>query len=540
MATIELSKKELDKLLGKTLNIEFLKSRVEMLGMPIENVDRDKITIDVSPNRPDLLSQYGVVRALKNFIKIKKSQNYSIKNSGLRVIVDSNLKNIRPYTACCIVKNLNFDEEKIRDIIQFQEKLHLTLCRNRRKAAIGIYPLEKIKFPIYFKALDPLDIKFTPLGYGSELNGHEIIDETDQGKQYGYLLQDFKLYPVFIDSNKNILSMPPILNSDLVGKINTKTRDVFIEVSGYDFNFLNKVLNIIITTMAEMKGQICNLDVIYGSKKYKLPNLETKKMKIDINYINKLLGLKLRELDVKTNLEKMGFSYNKGTVLIPPYRIDILHQFDLMEEIAIGYGYENFKPIIESFYSIAEENKFEVFKEKISNLIIGLGFLEVNMPHLTNKTNLNEKMSFDGKFIALKNALSQEYNILRSWLIPGLIEVISNNKHNECPQKIFEIGIIFGKEEKTRLAVLITHSKTNFTEIKQILDSLIGALNLKYEINETEHNSFISGRVGRVSIEGKDVAYIGEINPEVLEKCNLDLPVSAFELNLTDLFDMLK
>src|SRR3989344_8552537 len=171
MATIEISKKELETLLGKKLSLDIIKERIEMLGLPIENIEDDKIFVEVFPNRPDLLSQYGIVRALRSFIGVKKGlSTYHIKKSGLKVVVDNNLKAIRPFTACCIVKNLNFDDEKIRDIIQFQEKLHVTICRNRKKGAIGIYPLEKIKFPIHFKAMPKEEIKFTPLGFGAEMN----------------------------------------------------------------------------------------------------------------------------------------------------------------------------------------------------------------------------------------------------------------------------------------------------------------------------------------------------------------------------------
>ena len=538
MSSIEVSKREIIRLIKKEVKSEYLINRIDMIGVPVEKVEDDKLTLEVFPNRPDFLSQYGLARALRSFIGSKKGLvEYKVNKSDYKVIVDSNLKGIRPYTACCVVKNINFNDDKIRDIIQFQEKLHVTLCRNRKKAAIGIYPMEKIKFPIHFKARDPSEIKFKPLDYSGELNGLQILTELDIGKKYASLLQDLKQFPIFIDSKGNILSMPPIINSDTVGKITPKTKDVFIEISGFDIGFLKQVLNIFATTLAEMGGQIYSIEVVYSGKHDSMPDLTSKKMKIDINYINKLLGLTLKEQEIKILLEKMGFDYSKGIVSIPCYRYDVLHQFDLMEDIAIAYGYENFEPIMNSFYSISEESKNQKVKEKIIDLMIGLGFIEVSMPHLTNRVNMNEKMNSNVEFISLQSSLNQDYSILRSWLIPGLVEIISTNKHNEYPQNIFEIGTVFGKKEEIKIAGLIAHSKANFTEIKQIVESFLRTFNIKYEIKESDKElCFVPGRTAKIIVNGKEIGYLGEIHPSVIQAWQIEQPLAAFEINFNLLF----
>jgi len=216
-------------------------------------------------------------------------------------------------------------------------------------------------------------------------------------------------------------------------------------------------------------------------------------------------------------------------------------------DIAIAYGYENFKELIPHVATIAEEDKFEIFKSKISTLMVGLGLIEVSTYNLTNKESQCEKMNSDTQLIELENSISSDYNVLRSWVVPSLMEILSNNRHHEYPQKIFTIGTIFKKnnkldtniEENERLAVAIGSENTDYTEIRQILDYLFRSLGLKYEIKEVEHKSFIEGRVARVSIDGKNVAYIGEINPRVLINWELETPVTAFELNLTDLFEVI-
>ena len=92
------------------------------------------------------------------------------------------------------------------------------------------------------------------------------------------------------------------------------------------------------------------------------------------------------------------------------------------------------------------------------------------------------------------------------------------------------------KEENENLGLLSCHNNANFTEIKQILDYLFNALNLIYNLNEAENNAFIRGRAGEIICKGKKLGYIGEINPKVINNFNLEMPVSGFEINLSEVF----
>lgn len=549
MPTINISKKELEKYLGKKLPVDQLKDRISYLGTDLEGIDGDDITIEVFPSRPDMLSLQGIGRALSSFTGIKKGlRKYNVKKSEHKVIVEKSVTKYRPYTACAIVKNLKFDDEKIKEVIMIQEKLHITYGKNRKKAAIGIYPFEKIKTPIRFVAENPRNVSFIPLEGNREMNGLQILSQHPTGREYGYLLEGLDKFPFFIDANDQVLSMPPIINSHTTGKITNDTKDVFIECSGFDFNILKKCLNMIVTALADMGGEIYSMELVYGNKKMISPDLSPEKIKLDLKYMNKVLGLNLKEADVKKYLERMGYDYSKGTVFVPAYRADVMHQVDIIEDIAIAYGYEHFKEEIPNVATIGEEDKLESFKRKVANLMVGFNLLEASTYHLTNKKDLCENMMLKTDYVDIEKASSSDYNILRTWLIPSLMQVLRLNKHNEYPQKIFEIGTVFKKNEKTetgveeisRLAMVSSHTKANYTEAKQILDSLLSLLGLEYEVIEEEHNSFISGRVGRVIVKGKKVAYIGEIHPQVLENFALEMPVSGFELNLNEIYEILK
>ena len=546
MPTITLNKTVFEKLAGKNLPIEKLKDRISYLGTALESIEGDQIVVEIFPNRPDMLSEQGLARAFSSFIGVNTGlKNYDVQKSGEKVVIDKSVTSIRPYTACAIVKGLEFDDEKIREIIQIQEKMHVTYGRNRKKVAIGIYPYEKITPPIIFLAKKPEEIKFRPLESPREMTGRQILSQHPTGREYGHLLEEKEKYPIFVDSKNQILSMPPIINSHDVGKITEKTTDVFIECSGFDFEVLSKCLNMIVCALADMGGKIYSMELEYPDKKIVTPNLEPEEMKVDIDYINKRLGLKLTEQEIKQYLERMGYGYEKKKALVPAYRVDVLHQIDLAEDIAIAYGYENFTEEIPKVATIAEESKIEKFIRRIANVLVGLDLLETNTYHLMSKEELNTKMCLELLPIELENAPA-DYNCLRNWMTPSLMKVLSENKHNDYPQKIFEIGTIFKQDEtqetnvkeQKRLTVLTTHTKADYTEAKQILDFMMKALDLKYVIEETEHNSFIQGRVGRVIVEGTKVAYIGEIHPQVLENWKLEMPVSGFEINITELCEI--
>jgi len=247
MPTITVNRKVFEGLAGKKLPLEKLKDRISFLGTDLDEVTKDEITVEVFPNRPDMLSVQGFARAFAGFIGAKKGlAKYATKDSGHEVIIDKSVSGVRPYTACAIVKGIEYTDERIKEVIQIQEKLHITYGRNRRKVAIGIYPFEKIKPPIHFTAKKPSDIKFRPLESPKEMTASKILSEHQTGKDYGHLLQGCSTYPVFIDARGQILSMPPIVNSHNTGKIGPKTRDVFIECSGFDFDVMSRCLNIIV------------------------------------------------------------------------------------------------------------------------------------------------------------------------------------------------------------------------------------------------------------------------------------------------------
>ncbi len=542
MASVKFDRKIFEKEIGK-LNEE-LKNKIALFGTTIESLNEKEIELDVTPNRPDLLSYHGFRRSFLSFLGKKtglKSYALNKPEKNYEIIVSSSVKEVRPYTVCAIVKNLEFDDNKIKEIIDLQEKIHATLGRKRKKLAIGIYPLDKINLPITYEAREPDKIKFIPLESDKEMSGLQILQNHESGKAYSHLLAGKIKFPVFIDKENKILSMPPIINSEETGRVTSKTKEVFIECSGFDLNLLEKCLDIIVSIFGEMGGKIYQMKV--GGKVY--PNMKIDENPISLERVNKLLGLNLKEKEIKDLLEKMGHSYEKGIVKTPSWRTDILHEVDFIEDIAIAYGYDKFEYKIPEISTIGKENSEEIIKRKISEILIGLKLIETSNYHLTKKEDQFVKMGINEKqeknFLEVENSKT-EFNLLRKDLTHYLLKIFSENIDNEYPQKIFEIGRIFKLNSQENIEEIeklsIGCAPGNFTEVKQILDYLFKNLGLEINVKEQEkaESFFIEGRCANIIFENKIIGYLGEIHPKILRNWKIKMPVSLLEIDLSEIF----
>ncbi len=597
MPTIEISKTDLENLCRKKFKIEDLQELLENQKISLENFNKDTLTLKIEDtNRADLLSVEGISRQLKGILKkeigipiykietAKTEEFQGAKNkkflskSSFIVKVDLKVSKVRPFTACCVVKNLDFNDYFVEQIIQLQEKLTDTFGKKRKEAAIGIYDFDKIKWPITYTTFKPESLSFQPLGMSEILNLKQIIEKHEKGKEFGHLLKNLKEYPVFIDADEKVLSMPPIINSEYSGKVTKETKNVFIEVSGFDFEKVSFILNIIASALAERRGTIYSVD-LKGLNKT-TPEFKSKTKKIRIENINSLLGTKLTAREINELLFKQRFyskqdqkDKNSLIVEIPFFRKDIIHENDIIEDIAIAYGYKNLQPIEPRIYttgSILEETSI---RNNIAEKLIGLGFQEILSFVLTNEKEQFENMflSEDKNLIKIKNPVSETFTCLRSSLLPSLMKFFSNNLDKDFPQKIFELGKIVlydsKKETKTReenhLSIAISHSKANFTEILESLNYLLNKnlvsdnfkehkiqninqntknTNLqhtsdstkesKIELKPKDNPSFIPGRCAEVYLNKKLIGIIGEIHPKTLSKWKLRMPVVALEINL--------
>jgi len=550
MSVITINKKDFCRLLGKELSMQEIQERLPMVGVAWEGNTKDEFEIEVTPNRPDMLSVEGLARAFSSFMNMKTGlKEYTALKSEYFVRVDQSTERVRPFIACAVVTGIRFTDDSIKSLMDLQEKLHITHCRKRKKGAIGVHDLSQIKFPLKYTAKDP-DFKFIPLEQTEEISLKDILEKTQKGKDYAWILEGKNKYPILMDATDQVLSMPPIVNSEKT-KLHEKTENIFIDITGTDEKAINEALNIITTSLAARNGKLHSVKIKYPYKTVETPLLKKTLMNLDPKYVNKLLGTNLSNLEITVLLQRMGFNaYEESKenikVVIPCYRTDIMHQMDLVEDVAISYGYDKFKPEIPNISTIGNENPKERFAKKLRELMVGFGFQEVLTFILTNKENLFEKMNMkEIKIAETLNQKTQEYCVLRNWLTPSLMEVLWRNRHNEYPQNIFEIGDVIGLDDsesgasnRKRLAFLLSHSKANFSEIKSHVESILRNLGIeKIKFEETDSPCFISGRAAKIIANDKVIGRFGEIHPKTILNWQLEMPVCSCEMDVDLLFD---
>jgi len=549
MPTITFSLKDLQRLVGKKLEIEEVTELAHYGKGDVDSYDRetDEVKIDFGDtNLPYLWSSEGFARLIKGILGMQKGvPEIKLQKGDYQVIVDKSVAKIRPFIACFAAKGRKIDDYLLKQLVQLQEKFCETYGRRRQKVSIGLYSYKRLAFPVHYKAVSH-SIEFVPLEFKAKMSLKEILAEHPKGKEYAWILEGFDKYPALIDDKNEMMSFIPIINSNFTGKLEIGDENLFFEATGTDEEAVNLAANIFAYALADRGFGIYSAEIKYPGRKAVAPCMKSESIHIKNEQIKRLFGLELKDNEVKYLLEKAQYNYSDYKVEIPPYRQDIMHPFDVIEDIGIMYGYDNVKELPLTTYTTGSALKLNEFIDKVREIIVGIEYQEVMSAILTNKDFLYKKMNIgDFGTIEIEDFMSENYSAIRSWILPNLMEVFSKNKHVEFPQKIFEEGIVNVRKsgeiaDFNRIAIASSHEKSNYTEMRQVLDYIMKCFGLKCDIEEAEHGSFIEGRCARAIVHGKKIAYLGEINPQVLENWNLDMPVAAMELNLSEMFEVVE
>jgi phenylalanyl-tRNA synthetase beta chain len=551
MPTISCYYKDLEKLYGQKIKQEELPDILSKAKAEFKDHDEKtgelKIEL-VDTNRPDLWCVEGIARQLREAVLHKKS-DYSFFSSTPsekeKISVDVNLKNIRPYIGGFLAINIEVNDSLLTQLIQTQEKLCVNYGRNRELIAIGVYDASKIEFPLYYKGFKEKEITFAPLGFSEQMDLGEILEKHPKGQEYSKLVKKYPLCPVIMDKNKNILSFPPVINSEDLGKVVEGNEMLFVEVTGTSMESVILCTNILACNMSDRGAEIKPFYVEYEGKRVITPQNLKQIVSVEKAYLEKMLGESITTDSIIEQLSSMGFSVRASEDNIicesPPYRRDCIHPVDLVEDYAIARDYNSFRPQMPEKYTVGAVSPLVEFGDTVRMLMTGMGFEEFITYILTGKDRVFDKMRrSESGIVEVENVMTDTYSILRPSLLPVLLEIESKNLRVEFPHKIFEEGevVIYSPEEnygsKTvhNLSALVSHSSGNFSEIHSYLHSLMFYLDIPYKLEETADPSFIDGRVGKIIYSEREIGIIGEIHPEVLERFGINMPVSAFEITL--------
>ncbi len=363
----------------------------------------------------------------------------------------------------------------------------------------------------------------------------EILEEHPKGIEYAHLLSEFNKYPIIKDSNDEVASLPPIINGALT-TITEDTTDVLIDVTGLDDNAVESCLNIVAAALVERGGVIEQIEIKFPSENKIVPSMDPKVHEIENDYLLKLLGFDPGQFVIFKAFRKCGMEPelkgNSWFVKVPAYRADILHPIDLLEEVSIGIGYDEFPESLPKETLFGESLKSRKREESCREIMLGLGFQEVVTLTLTSKKMLHDYTQRENdNETEVANPVTEDYHLLRSSILPNLLELLKNNKHRELPQCVFEIGQIVKMHTNLQsLAWMQIASKNTFSQARTISDSIALRLGISGETKECDDPIFIPGR----SIEtnnGNILLKYGEIHPFSLEKFELGYPVICGEIH---------
>ncbi|MEM2202521.1 MAG: phenylalanine--tRNA ligase subunit beta [Candidatus Bathyarchaeia archaeon] len=547
MPVITLHVKRFSRFLGRPVTVEDLTKWLPWIGFDLEEIGEDYVKAEYNPNRIDFCSYAGVARALKGFLEMETGMpKYHAEEPKTTLKVDSAVATVRPYMLAAIVRDVKLDEDAVVELMDMQEDLHWGIGRDRRKASIGIHNLNAVEPPFTYTAVEPTSVKFVPLGKTEEMTPKEILEKHEKGVAYRHLVDWSPRYPLLIDKHGRVLSMPPIINGELT-RVTADTRNLFLDVTGPSLEAVEKSLKVLATALADMGGKLEKVTVHYPDRTVVSPSLEPEKMRLRLNYANKMLGLKISEAEAVKCLQKCRLdaeAVDKGVleVSIPPYRIDIMHEIDLVEEVAIGYGYYRLEPTIPATATVGEKHPANRLADTVRQIMTGLGFMEVMNFTLTNERVHYTLMRLKPKNpVRLANPVSAEYTIMREMLLPGLLKNLAENKHESYPQKLFEVSDVAKInrrletmcERRLHLAAVTCHSTANYTEIKSTCEALLANLGLtNWQIKEAKHPSFLQGRTAAIKIGDKQIGVLGEVHPQVLNNFELENPTASLEIDL--------
>lgn len=607
MPVVEVDPNELRSLTDTDKSDEELIDDLFALGLELEGrTDEGELEFEFAPDRLDRLSIEGIARSLRyQYGKDRGIYRPSTNDPDWTIEVDQSVPHDRPYVTGAVARDVNLDEQALESLIQLQEKLHATMGRGRQKGAIGIHDLTMLKGePLYeattdkagksvrYTGIEPTGDRFVPLDTNAEMTPAEVLTDHPTGATYGDIVAEYDRYPAIYD-DIGLFSFPPVINGKRT-EVTTDSRDLFIEMTGTDQWTIDRMLTIVCYALDARGATIEEVTVEYDTdspgeragETLIRPDMATKTKTVSHDRIETIVGVDFDPDEVIDLCERSGLEAKKTEpnsklayeVKVPPYRVDVLHPVDIIDDIGRAFGFNDLTPKYPDVSTVGQRHKRSRLEEAVRTTLVGLGFEDMLNFHMINEVENFERMGLPIPTVedievatntlklgsskgvhsdrdtdeevygltpaaTIKEPYSEEYTILRTWAIPSLLMVLEGNTHRAYPQNLAEVGFVAGidpaeptgVDERRVVAGVVAHHDASYEDVRGNLQALTNAYGVTLETRPTDHPSFIDGRAATVIIDDQPVGIVGEFHPEVLVEHNLEVPVAGFEFDLTAL-----
>ena len=596
MPTVEIDPDEIRELTGHPEKDDHtLRNELFALGLEYEGeTDDGEFELEFAPDRLDRLSVEGVARSLRyQYGEDRGVYIPSTNDAEWTIEVDGDVPDQRPSVTGAVVRGLDMDEAALESLIQLQEKLHATMGRQRAKGAIGVHDLTMLKgragsgtedLPpeeaddpnieaasgggksIQYTGIDENEDTFVPLDENHELTPEGVLVDHPTGTKFADLVDDYDRMPAIYD-DIGLFSFPPVINGKRT-EVTEGSRDLFIEMTGTDQWTIDHMLNIVCYALDARGGRVEEVDVQYSDdtsgdyagETFTRPLFETKTKTVEHAAVESMLGIDLDGEEVVDLVERAGLGVADAQgaeeedtdlsyeVEVPPYRVDVLHPVDVVDDVGRAYGFNKLDPRYPDVSTVGGRHERSRLERAARTALVGMGFEDLLNFHLVSEAANYDRLGVErgsdvfggGEPAVIQEPYSEDYEVVRTWALPSVMLVLENNTHRSYPQDLAEVGFVAEQDddeptemaERRTVAAALARNDASYEDAKARLQALCRAFDVDLETPTTDHPTFISGRTAEIVVDGESAGVVGEVHPKVLVEYDLEVPVAAFEFDL--------
>ncbi len=537
MVVIKETVPALREIYGKSF-ISDVEKMSDVIGFSIEK-ENDEFRVEFNPDRPDLFSFSLLKRSIDIYQGKKEWQPIRVGEGTSDFNIENDVRSLRPYAIGFHCKGPRIGDH-YRELIDYQEKLHLSIGKDRSKVSIGIHDERYLKFPLKYSSRKSGETRFTTYDKTLTASALDILKKHPKGVEYAHLIPSKDLVPIIEDSEHRVLSMPPVVNGSTT-VVSEDTSAFFIDITGTDLRALKDAFFLLSYYFNSLDFEITESNI---EDIRKFLNMDGREISVSMNEIKRILGQEIGIDECVTLLQKMGYGVRVEKVrivaVVPGNRIDVMGPVDVIEDVAKAFGYGNLELHMPDMDIIGAEAAGNQLASNIRNIMTGLGYQEIMTYVVT--TQENYRLAEYKGAVHIRNPKSLEFSMVRDRLYLGVLDFLRLNKRRNLPQAVFELGeIIIDAEQQTNLCVARIGSRSAFSDMKQVLDAIMTRTSLgEYIIRPTDHENFVNGRTGEIITMGQCIGYVGEIHPETIEQFELKNPVAMIEMNLSAVSSLLR
>jgi phenylalanyl-tRNA synthetase beta chain len=521
----------------------------------VEGRDGDALTLSVTPDRLDLLSEGGLALYLAGVLEVARGIPHlspaAASSPPPAFEVDPSVDALRPWIAGALVRSptdQGIDAGTLAEAIRFQEILHATVGRDRRVASLGIYPWDRITPPVRYSE-EPLSaVRFVPLDQDEEIPAERFFAEHPLAARFGAFGRTGDRCLVLRDAAGAVLSLPPVLNGRSAGEAREGDRTLLLESTGTEPRSVRESVGLLLVVFAARGWTVEPVAVHHPNRSPDRGEAVVAPRSIDLPsaLVRDVWGEALPSSEVERRLSRTRLAPHPRDggwrVAVPPWRPDLQTPLDLVEDVVLAAALLPEQGLLPPSVSRGRRLPEARFRRTFASYLLGLGFAAPHTPLLVSVGNV---MRLGGpEPIRVRNPVSSEFAFLRDRLLLSHLAVLERNTRHAYPQRFAEVAPVIvrdpqaesGGATRYHAGLVVASESAGFAEAAALVDYLLRRLDVGAVRGPAELPGIIPGRGARCLVAGEPVAEIGEVRPEILSVAGVPVPAAWAELDLSALW----